>query len=122
MFRAIQKAKKNQKGFTLVELMVTVLIIGILIMIAIPSYNAVVARAETRACEANRRMIDGAIVQWRASNDLGIDAMPDETEAVAFWSDYFEETPECPTADANSYTLATTGTTCSSHPEVVVVE
>ncbi len=63
----LKSFKKNQKGFTLVELMVVVVIIGILTVIAVPVYNSVTENAERRAVEANLRTIDGAIMQYYAS-------------------------------------------------------
>jgi type IV pilus assembly protein PilA len=68
-YKFARSLKKNQKGLTLVELMVVVVIIGILVAIAVPVYNAVTQNAERRSVEANLRTIDGAIMQFQAAND-----------------------------------------------------
>ena len=59
---------KKDEGFTLVELMVVVLIIGILVAVAIPVFNSASASARKRACQANLRTLDGAIEQWASAN------------------------------------------------------
>jgi prepilin-type N-terminal cleavage/methylation domain-containing protein len=62
------KLFRKEEGFTLVELMVVVLIIGILVAIAIPVFNAASASARKSACQSNMRTLDGATEQWVAAN------------------------------------------------------
>jgi prepilin-type N-terminal cleavage/methylation domain-containing protein len=64
MIQYFTKLMRNTKGFTLVELMVVVAIIGVLTAIAIPVYNAVTDRAEKAAIKANLRTIDSALMQY----------------------------------------------------------
>ncbi|HAL29878.1 MAG TPA: prepilin-type cleavage/methylation domain-containing protein [Coriobacteriia bacterium] len=59
---------RKDEGFTLVELMVVVLIIGILVAIAIPVFNAASESARRSACQSNLRTLDGATEQWAAAN------------------------------------------------------
>jgi type II secretion system protein G len=95
MDRIYKMMKRNNKGFTLVELMVVLLIIGILVAIAIPIYNSTQAKAKERACEANLRTLDGAAAQYHAANE----GWPNDINNLV--PDYIQNTPKCPTNNGN---------------------
>jgi type IV pilus assembly protein PilA len=58
----------KDQGFTLVELMVVVLIIGILVALAIPVFNVASEAASENTCHSNMRTIEGAVEQWLSSD------------------------------------------------------
>ena len=75
-------------GFTLVEIMIVVAIIGLLAAIAIPNFVRARQTSQTNACINNLRQIDAGKQQWALENGKG----PTDTPVTADITTYIGRT------------------------------
>ena len=87
------KKLTNKGGFTLVEIMIVVAIIGLLAAIAIPNFMRARETAQKNACLANLKQIDGAITLWALDEGQGSSAEVTMDDLVG---DYIKVEPFCP--------------------------
>ncbi|HEB13270.1 MAG TPA: prepilin-type N-terminal cleavage/methylation domain-containing protein [Actinobacteria bacterium] len=108
----MRKMVRNEKGFTLIELMVVVLIIGILVAIAIPVFGSAANNARDKACEGNVRTIAGAVAQYQAEYN----SVPADVDALVTAS-FLKSAPDDPHNATWTYSIDGTGTVTanSSH-------
>src|SRR5438045_5621005 len=83
------KTNKNA-GFTLVEIMIVVAIIGLLAAIAIPNFVKARESAQLNAILNNLRIIEGAKDQWALENKKGTGDTPDWSSGAAGIADYLK--------------------------------
>ena len=111
------KANKNKQGFTLIEIMIVVAIIGLLAAISIPNFVHARTQSQINACINNIRQIDGAKQQWALENKKSSSDTPDTNNIQPYLGrGSAGQLPTCPADTTSTFAASYNINIVSSNP------
>lgn len=105
--------RRDERGFTLIEIMIVVLIIGILLAIAVPNFVKARETSRAKSCVSNLKQIDSAKEQWAMDTKASDGATGPTMAQIAGTGLYIKATPVCPSNGTYTNGVIGTNPTCS---------
>ena len=106
----------SNRAFTLIEILIVAVIIGIIIAIALPNFAKSREISQRNACIANLKQINAAVDQWVIEKGVATGIVLSDSDEEEIYSNYLKGSrPKCPSG--GTYTLHAVGSadqvTCS---------
>lgn len=102
----------HRRAFTLVEIMIVILIVGLLMSIAVPQFMKSRETSQLKACWENQQKLEAAKHMWMMDYGISSGNTPAMTDLVP---EYIKFEPKCPTNAVYALGTGMVSVTCPDH-------
>lgn len=105
---SVERSLKNQRGFTLLEMLIVISIVGVLAAVAVPRFTNAVALANTARIQSDLQVLNAAVVMYQTEKGTNPTKIEDLGDYVLDISNVKPPKGECRLKDGKSLTVTAT--------------